>query len=374
MFESPAKSSEADGSIAYSVGAYSYDFESLWNEEEDGFERVTVSAPDDAQTTQVKTPESLLKYALHLDQPELNFPEVPLKRVRLSKKTQWIGYTLSVLQGNPMAEVMLDYNRKERIHGRGCFKSLYIRLTGKSWRTVHDDTNRLWAASSIDVQNRWAFVAHLWNKLYSGKSSANRWENRIMLPDGSKFESSLCVKQVSSDSVLPESFGLLLTYHTNFGLDNPRLRKELEEKSNDDIVEWLKSQKEYQDMFEVFRGHSAILAGTYNFKNYSLAMEHCPNSAERLRIHFHVFLGQQCGFTTYTDVYHKVTVKKKHVLWNNIFPHVSIMRCRGSNGIANASANGLYYCSAPKVGQIFSWATVKPFVDCRVGSVWCFIT
>jgi hypothetical protein len=46
-----------------------------------------------------------------------------------------------------------------------------------------------------------------------------------------------------------------------------------------------------------------------------------------------------------------------------VFPNVQVMKCFGRRGMEMPTAHGLYYCMAPKVGQMFAFSTLVPFKD-----------
>jgi hypothetical protein len=283
----------------------------------------------------------------------------------LSDKFKGIGEMLAILQQDHMAEIALAYCHQDRARGSNAFKSLYVRLAGVTWRNAAVITGQLWAASPVDIQNRWVFVSKMWQLLYSGCQQTNRWDNRIPLPDGTKYAASKEPKQRKTESHLPECFGLLLTYHTEFGFDKIHWKQHIQNMSSKEIVQWMKQQKDYLDLFDSFRAHCAVLAEIYKFKNHSISLEHCGNSVNRLRVHVHVFFGQAVGFTPYQNYCEKVAISKEKLMWTEsaTLPYVSIMRCRGANGVTNQSASGLFYCAGPKKGQIHAWSTAEPFED-----------
>ena len=350
-----------------SPGGYTYDFEELWQEFFEDPQPLSSMGPYVSPEKLVLTPAGLVSEAIRYGSPELNFGPLghAVRRRKLSQKTFNPGPIIKELQENPGFVLTTKYHWKDRRRGHDAFHKFYTLKTGRSWRDVANEVIKLWTIASEADQDRWAFIGHLWSILFEN-TTKHQLKNRIPLPDGTVYNDELHSAKNSANDATIKCFGVLLTYHTHFGIAPKHTLDERSKLSDEELTTLFQKSPEYQDFFSSFRDHISNLAECHKFKNWAVCMERCMNSPERCRIHLHAFLGQQVGFNNWVTKTEKASIPRHHFIFNSDQPNVSLMRCRGWNGMNAATSTGLYYCCAPKIGQVFSWATAKPFEDCCV--------
>ncbi len=111
----------------------------------------------------------------------------------------------------------------------------------------------MWSAAEKDVQEKWFFVAKLWDRLYVRDLQHHKWTRRILLPDGTVYNRTLDEQPTkdASDCPVCECFGCLLTYNTKFGLDRHHADQvKSETMSNEELIQWFRSQPDYKELFE----------------------------------------------------------------------------------------------------------------------------
>jgi hypothetical protein len=347
----------------FTVSPIQYDIaDFLGSHEIDDFEEILYQKPLTGVETQ--TPSGMLAYALSIDNPELNFPWSGKKRRLNLKQGKSMAETLWELQQDPLNAVLPKMDWNDRIRGRNTFRGIYCSLLDTTVMLSREIVSRLWRETSDHCRNAYAFLSHVHQLLYTNPSCKNvHAKVRIALPDGSKHE---CAK-LSADNVLnpliAETFGALLTYHSKFGLDDPLLIAWEKNMSSENILEKLKGQRDYEAKFREFKDFIMTMMLDHRFKNCAVAMELCMNGQRKGRIHFHGFLGQECSYNGWMSHPVKAQLRRNHLIFNNVFPNVQVMKCFGRRGMEMPTAHGLYYCMAPKVGQMFAFSTLVPFKD-----------
>lgn len=370
---SSSSKDEVESPLIPEPGSYTYDLEAMWTHHmEAQFEHLTHDALANDQEKVVLTPEGLLPAALRHGSPELNFPPLdPLaKKRRISGKTFRPNEILAELQNNASYVIPQKFDWQGRVSGRDAFHRFYVIASGVAWRDCNQVVKDLWRTVPRDMAQRWAFVAQLWKLLYVVDDAKNQFKKRIPLPDGSTYDESVHARKqaLESEGTTINAFGCLLTYHTKFGLDKQHVQQgDKQTDASENLIKYFQSSSENQELFSTFRMFVASLAETFKFKNYACCLEHCTNSPQKYRVHLHAFLGQQVGYNVWHQTSEKASMKRTHLIFKNVVPNIQLMRVRGANGMQNATATGMYYCSSPKIGQIFTFETAKPFEDLLAG-------
>ena len=116
-----------------------------------------------------------------------------------------------------------------------------------------------------------------------------------------------------------------------------------------------------------------MLAQGFGLPNHAASMEYCFNSKEKGRVHFHAFVGPQVSFWGWQLSHRRVTVLRSHLMFEGLFPNVQVMKPQGRHGVSVCACHGMYYCLGPKLGQVFSYGTAKPFEDCWTCILCCVL-
>ena len=187
---------------------------------------------------------------------------------------------------------------------------------------------------------------------------------RVPVPEGVELRPPMLSRQLPSDPIIAEGFGILLTYHTNLGLHDEGTKHMLAQNHMpQEIVRLLQSRPLYIEGFEEFKNKIQMLAHVFGLPNHAASMEYCFNSKEKGRVHFHAFIGPEVSFWGWQLTHRRVTVLRSHLMFQGLFPNVQVMKPRGRHGVSVCACHGMYYCLGPKQGQVFSHGTAKPFED-----------
>ena len=304
----------------------------------------------------------LLVVAVHTDQPELNFPD---RRKRLAGKQclkDDVGFMLGQLQRHPEAECWFPANAVQSKLGLHAYQRFYAAAVGKPIRQVNQEAALNWAQAAVHLKNSWAFIAVLHAQLYSkepGKALV-----RVPVPEGAVLRPAVPLQQMAVDPVIGEGYGILLTYHTNLGLHDAGTKQLLAQNyTPHEIVRLMKDRPLYLEGFEEFNNKIQMLATGFGWPNHAASMEYCFNSKEKGRVHFHAFVGPDVRFWGWQLSLRRVSILRSHLLFDGLFPNVQVMKPRGRHGVSVCACHGMYYCLGPKLGQVFSHGTAKPFED-----------
>ena len=364
MYPSPNRSGSNSASN-FSVSPVQFDIAQFFgSQDQNDFEEVVYERPIDV--TLALTPSGLIQVSVMHDSPELNFPWTG-KRKRITGKTsKSMPELLCLLQQDPNGMIPPSFSHQERLAGRNNFRQAYCRYSGESVRLSRETMSRVWSEASINDKNKWALLAIVHLQLYETYNSKNgsyRGKVRVPLPDGTPFVSSNTSQEHGVNPLIAETYGVLLTFHSKFGLDDPLLVAWEKDLSSESVLEKLKAKPEYRAKFEEFKVFITDMMRVHRFKNCAVAMELCMNGQRKGRIHFHGFLGQECSYNGWMSHPVKATLRRNMLIFDNVFPNVQTMKCYGRRGMEMPTAHGLYYCMAPKSGQMFAWSTLVPFKD-----------
>ncbi len=364
MYPSPNRSGSNSASN-FSVSPVQFDIAQFFgSQDQNDFEEVVYERPTDV--TLVLTPSGLIQVSVMQDSPELNFPWTG-KRKRITGKTsKSMPELLCWLQQDPNGMIPPSFTHQERLAGRNNFRHAYCRYSGDSVRVSREKMSRVWSEASNNDRNKWALLAIVHLQLYEThitNHGGSRGRVRVPLPDGTLFVSSTTSQEHAVNPLIAETYGVLLTFHSKFGLDDPLLIAWEKDLSSESVLEKLKAKPEYRAKFEEFKVFITDMMRVHRFKNCAVAMELCMNGQRKGRIHFHGFLGQECSYNGWMSHPVKATLRRNMLIFDNVFPNVQTMKCYGRRGMEMPTAHGLYYCMAPKTGQMFAWSTLVPFKD-----------
>ncbi len=364
LFASPDRSGGSSASN-FSVSPVQFDIAQFFgSQDQNDFEEVVYTRP--SEVTFVLTPPGLIQVAVMQDSPELNFPWTG-KRKRITGKTsKSMPELLCLLQQDPNGMILPSFTHKERLAGRNCFRKAYSSHTGESVRVSREKMSRVWSEASTNERNKWALLAIVHLQLYEQYLSNHgglRGKVRVPLPDGTPFVSATTGNELEVNPLIAETYGVLLTFHSKFGLDDPLLIAWEKDLSSESVLQKLKAKPEYRAKFEEFKVFITDMMQVHRFKNCAVAMELCMNGQRKGRIHFHGFLGQECSYNGWMSHPVKATLRRNMLIFDNVFPNVQTMKCSGRRGMEMPTAHGLYSCMAPKTGQMFAWSTLVPFKD-----------
>lgn len=364
LFHSPARVNDT-GAVDFSVSPIQFNIAELLNQKDDEH-FVDVEWSPQCAVAVDKTPAGLFAVAIHIDSPELNFPWSGKRQRLMGKQSKSIGEVLCDLQRD--ATQTFDWERPwpQRQRGRNLFRRVYCEHSDSATRQSEAIVSQVWQDASKSDQSKWTFLAEVHEQLYDcspGSARKMGKRERVLLPDGNKYVSLSAPGDNTIDPLITETYGALLTYHSSFGLDDPLVIAWEKGLDSDSVLQKLKGLQKYQQQFEVFKKFVTGMMRDHRFKNCAVAMELCMNGLRKGRIHFHGFLGQECSYNGWMAHPVKATLRRSHLIFENVFPNLQVMRCSGRRGMEMPTAHGLYYCMAPKIGQMFSWSTLIPFKD-----------
>ena len=359
-------------------GIFQYDDECLFDHVE--FQSVAVDKTEQTPQKQsiedlkrLTTPEELIPAALQMDAPHLNFPRDGSSRKRLTGKQKAkpvsIGEILHMLTEKeivPWNEPRYAKHLAKRSRGGQTYFRTRARIEGCSWRSLLRDKAVVesFNSSTAYVKDVWAFMHTLWDQLYVTKEG-QRNRRRIPLPDGSTYVEEENAEMLSF-TAQKECFGVLMTFHTNFGLGTQEIRLLQDtDLSVKDVVQRLSDNAEYKKLYADFEAHITMLAKKVEAGVWSCCMELCTMHHIRGRIHLHGFLGAD---PTYGASLH---LKTQRMCLGDVLckfagqmPHLSPLNCRGRVAkLTQITGDGAYYCVCPKLGSIFRTCNLKPFDD-----------
>ena len=317
----------------------------------------TTVSSDKQQPPITPTPRGLLSTALHKDEPWLNFPAQPRKR-KSAKGDWYINTNLHSLLTKGTLACPHPHDNAQKTQGYREFVRAYAEHVGKSQNACLKTCWPIWREAPNDDKEAWYFIADLTKALYT-HCDATKKRIRIPLPSGEKYAKSQ--GHDVQDPDVSESWGVLLTYHTNIGQEDPEAQLLAKEsRSIDELVQGLKELPDYKESFEQFQSFVEDLGSHKQFPTWACCMELNTHARQGSKVHLHAFLGQDCSYFNFATFYRKVVLKLSDVIWQGIKPHVQIMRPMGKNGMQLSSAHGLYYVMAPKIGQLYQAGSKIP--------------
>ena len=304
----------------------------------------------------------LISVAVHLDDPQLNFPYRPRRITGKQSVALDIGLFLGRLQRRPEADCNYPANHYQRKLGWHAYQRVLALTTGKPIRAVLRETRLRWQEASIASKNAWAFIAVLHSQLYT--RAPGRALVRVPLPTGVCVSTHTRMSGTVEDPVVAEGFGVLLTYHTNLGLHDAGTRHLVSmQLSPDKLVSALQQKQLYSDAFLEFQNRVQVVAAELGLPSHAASMEYCFHSVDTGRVHFHAFLGPAVSFWGWQLEQKRIIFLRSQLVYGGLTPHVQVMRPRGRHGVTLSACHGMYYVLCPKQGQLFASGTAQPHED-----------
>ena len=158
---------------------------------------------------------------------------------------------------------------------------------------------------------------------------------------------------------------LLVTYQGHFG-DMLWQENRMETKDMNKAAEACKENMYVSNLWEAVlnRELPAVVKRTCA-TNWAACMEICPDTLAKgsLRIHFHVCL-QRSMDALYVGDHESLNMF-------NVVPHQKgACGSARSQGRRSCQLSAMYYCCAPKIGQLMSASTLSPYKDFGVNAEW----
>ena len=308
------------------------------------------------------TPRGLIRTAMMSDAAWLNFPQRPTKRAR-GKQPWYYNRNVHTLMEKEEVDTIRNYSKADRDMGFVEFNRVFSMVTGQTFTKARPTAWKAWTVASVKDREAWYFIQDLRKQVYT--SVPGKARERIPLPDGAILQKIR--DDNTEDPLLCESLGVLLTYHTNVGEQNPQAVSVQEQDLPMHMIkEELMAIHEYEEVYHSFKDFITNLARQTHCPRWATCMELNPHADRSTRVHLHAFLGQECSYLGFVTHMKKVRFHLSTVLFRGIRPHAQPMRPRGPSGVTVASAHGLYYVLAPKIGQMWSDGNIKPFEDFAV--------
>ena len=186
--------------------------------------------------------------------------------------------------------------------------------------------------------------------------------------DGELKEKSLVVFRTGQHRDFRIQLGALLTYNDDYHT-NLRIVESIIEQHRGDLnaaALAMRDERAVQDLWLELTTHAAAVHKEHNYLSWSAAMELSPNAEHVGRIHMHVYFALSGKFTGGISFAEVMT----HWAFRGRSPsHVSASsRPPGRRTLTQVQSQAHYYCQAPKIGQIFSGGSVRPFEDFMISS------
>jgi len=159
--------------------------------------------------------------------------------------------------------------------------------------------------------------------------------------------------------------GVLLTFHGDWGLDNPNVTS-LQPLIQCDILAacaLLREMPYYIDLCSNFFTRMLDVGEFFNFPQLSVALELCPNAENTGRVHLHAFLSgsERMRMTKVVDT----------LRFDGVKPcHVQSCVARKSIGAGKRLNEGHYYLQCPKIGVILQKTNWPKWTSFPVAKRW----
>jgi hypothetical protein len=310
------------------------------------------------------SPAGLIAFAVKLDDPELNFPDRRRRLIGKRNVRDDHGLLLGRLQRSPQSECHFPATWRDKKLGRHAYHRVYVRAVGKHISANKAEVRDLWREADAISKTSWGFIAVLHSQLYTkAPGCAMRRVPAPSTPAGAPIRSA---RSCVADPIVADYFGVLLTYHTNLGLQDSATRHIVRQNPSPAmLVQALQEKALYSDAFKAFEGRVQVLAAEAGFVNHAASMEFCLHSVDKGRVHFHAFLGPAISFWGWKQVHRQIQLCQSQVVYGGVIPHAQEMKARGRNKVTLSACHGMYYVLAPKEGQLFASGTVKPHEEAR---------
>ena len=161
--------------------------------------------------------------------------------------------------------------------------------------------------------------------------------------------------------------GALLTYNDDYTKNIPAVSEAMLRHANTD-----KAAKDVSEIESVialwneFESFAKQTVAEHGYAAYSVAMEISLNSETAGRLHLHLYVSMHNRATKGVSLGQLQTDFKFH---NRSPGHISpTIKPRGRKTISACVQQAMYYCQAPKIGQVFSSGSAQPFANFPVSS------
>lgn len=279
-----------------------------------------------------------------------------IKRRRIAKKSA--VYWPYLLQLRNKSENTLQpppSSWQERRQAANYMRSVYSKAYGLRIRDSHPASAKLWAAASEECKAKWVFL----------------WRVHSAGPDACAADLSgpeIAKNMEKADQVI-EVPGLLMTFHTDIGLDDPAFGTLVDDAGltgdalRDAAVKLPSMKKHFQDFVATIRA----FADDIGFKHVACCMEMGYAGSRIGRVHLHAFLCVSAfGMSQSSEGPGRRKVRLDSLHWRAQRPHIQPLHRRGRQKLNAIAASGLYYVLAPKVGSMFTFCSHKIHHDSRV--------
>lgn len=309
-------------------------------------------------------PWNLLSRALHEHHPLLYVQCRPERR-RRRKCIQDLGTLVKKLQQRPRY-ISWRISHDQICAGRDEFVRRYAEASCQSWSSIVRLAKRVFNQQIREWKNAWTVVNRVAKVMFEGNSRGRRL---LEPPAHAWLPQSLAGDKDDRVQSSLEVFGMLVSWNTDFGLQEPALRALLEADLDDDaLLPGMMSIPIYKWHFDAFRDRIQHLACIWNLPSWACCMELSCHAEERGRVHLHAMFAPVITWSGHPRNLRKVTVPLAQLVWDGVAPDVRPSSGTGrTRQIAEAFVGGLYYVLCDKIGSMYRDSSLTLFRDMQYG-------
>ena len=305
---------------------------------------------------------SLLKEALNVSGIARNIP----RRTRRSGKFAFDVRVLRDLGSDPSRVTRsTTLTRQEYKTGFHEFRRWYIAFSGMAWRPGEKSAMQQWSTLTNNERYHWLLIFKACGSLgcpHVGKATPaqlRRASKSHVVEDDPSADS---VDQSAEERFI-EAFGLLLTYQTKLGIDDPEVGAWIQEGLRGEALrQKLLSKPAYRTFFEAFVAFMQNIRDKYKFKTFAACMELGEDSRFSARVHLHAYIGflQKDGGTSGLK---SVRVKVSDLNFYGSVPFIVPSKGRHGRRLHDAIGQGMYYVAGPKSSCMLRFTDLEPIKD-----------
>ena len=312
------------------------------------------------------SPEGVLRQAIMLDEPMLNFP---LKRLKRKQVVPIEALCLHRLRQDVTKSCGFPVGTSREVFDKG--RWTYIRACQRLFggKVPRATRAKCFGTASMVVRQNFVFLCHLWERLYKSDQKkgvpvdGRNWRAaRIPLPNGRRYS-----ENDSDNAPVRETWGMLLTVHSTVGLSNAEIVRAVQQGlRGEELLAVMKQVLEYKEEFGHWTRFVKEKVAELGFQSWATCMELGTATGQAITVHVHAFMGPEVrtsacwGRSSHPQ---QVRVRQADLSYKGEDMFVSYMRPFGPKHVWTLACCGLYYLRGPKVGSLFNVGNREPFQD-----------
>ena len=307
---------------------------------------------------------ALVRYALETTGVASNLPA----RKRLHGKHPFDARVLRSLLSDPdCVQRSRKLERSEHKAGYREFRRWYIAASEKSWRDGEKLAQKDWAGFTTSQKHHWLIVRYASKEVGVDalvnappkqiSSAASRGEMKA----GAVVNSA--ARESSSQETHLTAVGLLPTYHTKLGQDDPDVGVWIRQGLRGDALrEKLITKPAYRAYFDAFVVWLKARRDEFGFKSCSASMEMGDEGRFAASVHVHAYLGFLRKDGAVHGMHH-VRVPLCAMVFCGTQPFIVSTRGHKGRRLHDAVGQGMYYVAGPKSTGVYRYTDLEPIED-----------